>query len=343
MTIRRILVTALSLASLSVTAVRAQDDFEFTQEFLQLTRHAVHLSNYAYSSDPVAEATEYGMFESIQAFSDEPDAAVVASINGEYCMVAFRGTKITSWVDVYQNVRLGNEVVCSGPDGSGACCNVERGFYEGYNTNYKTSMEDALRSCASTCTSPLDAAGRTEDYDDDSANALICPKVVLTGHSQGGSIAATAALYLSDLNPIVITFGQPPAIDAPCDLLDEEQFFRFENSRVGRRGTTYDPVPYLPYNANQFGRQIMLGEDATGVAYMGTMNTEVEFRPFDAANGFASHRLTPDNVGYIHRIESLVRMNAWTSIRTTGFVDGTPCSQNIECDSKQCINERCSR
>ena len=60
------------------------------------------------------------------------------------------------------------------------------GFYEGYWTNYKDTFEVSIRECASTCSNPDEC-------------------MMLTGHSQGGEIAAVAALLLAYLNPYVIT------------------------------------------------------------------------------------------------------------------------------------------
>ena len=57
-----------------------------------------------------------------------------------------------------------------------------------YDTPYRSDMEKSLRDCAKDC-----------------VNKDEC--VVLTGHSQGGAIAAVAAVHLADLNPYVITFG----------------------------------------------------------------------------------------------------------------------------------------
>jgi pimeloyl-ACP methyl ester carboxylesterase len=304
--------------------------FVFTEELLQLTRTTVHLSNLAYADNPQGTACDVN-YNTIQVWNEEPDQAIVVAVDG-YCIAAFRGTVVSSWSDVYQDLQVGNKQVTATKDNVVEYCNAVQGFYEGYNNGFRTELEQALRDCASTCTqSPVDGS-------------VVCPTVVLTGHSQGGSIAAVAALYLTDLYPIVITFGQPPTIDAPCNLVDSENFYRFTNSRVGDRGTTYDPVPYVPYDATQFGHQIMLGEDATGVAYIGK-DTATEFWPYDAANGFATHRLDPVDVGYIHRIESLVSthsgLNSTTPVRSSGFLDGTVCSQDVECDSKNCDNERC--
>jgi predicted lipase len=91
-------------------------------------------------------------------------------------------------------------------------------------------MEAALRDCAASC-------------------KLRDECVVMTGHSQGGAIAAVAALYMPDLNPYVITFGQPPTIDAPCDLITSSRWYRYVNTKAAEVlsiGIVYDPVPFAP-------------------------------------------------------------------------------------------------
>jgi pimeloyl-ACP methyl ester carboxylesterase len=71
--------------------------------------------------------------------------------------------------------------------------------------------------------------------------------VVITGHSQGGAIALVAALYLADLNPYVITFGQPPTVEAPCNLVTSDRVYRWVNTKnAGASGIAYDPVPMAP-------------------------------------------------------------------------------------------------
>lgn len=121
---------------------------------------------------------------------------------------------------------------------------------------------------------------------------------------RSGAIASVAALYFADLDPTVITFGQMAAIDKPCTLINSDKYYRFENSRAGYFGSTYDPIPNLPYFASHFGHQIMLGDDATGVAYIGK-DTHVHFRPYDTDRAFRTHRLVPKTVGYLNRVENL--------------------------------------
>jgi Lipase (class 3) len=312
----------------STTFTEDSSSFPFTQELLQITLKAVNLCNNAYDSDPVANWNTF-QYDSIQVFKDNNDQAILVSFEG-YCMLGFRGTDTSSWSDIYQNLKTGNEQVCS----AGKCCNAERVFYDSYNSGYRVELENAVRECTSQCTTVTTAANET---------TTTCPQAVITGSSQGGGTAVVASMYFHDLIPVVITFGQSPVVDMPCRLVDEDRTFRFENSRVGARGTTYDPVPYLPYKSSHYGNQFMLGEDSTSVAYIG-QNAEIKFEPWDADNFFAVHRLTSKNVGYIHRIEALANANKDAKfIRSSGFIDGTPCSRSVECDSKICFNELCVR
>jgi pimeloyl-ACP methyl ester carboxylesterase len=171
-----------------------------------------------------------------------------------YCFAAFRGTtlRLDDW---RQNFLLGTEQVCKGSKGDKECCFTRKGFYPAYNTVYKRDLETALRECAGYCSDPEGC-------------------VVLTGHSQGAAIAAVAALYLSDLNPYVITFGQPLTVDQPCPLIHSQRYYRYVNSKdsvEGRvDGISYDPVPFLPVDGmDSFGHMIILPSDNTGVAYIG--------------------------------------------------------------------------
>jgi hypothetical protein len=46
-----------------------------------------------------------------------------------------------------------------------------------------------------------------------------------------------------DLNPYIITFGQPATIDSPCDLIPSARMYRFVNTKVTDTvGIAYDPV-----------------------------------------------------------------------------------------------------
>jgi hypothetical protein len=80
-----------------------------------------------------------------------------------------------------------------------------------------------------------------------------------------GVVAIVSVLALADVDPIVITFGQLPVVDLPCDAIDYGKVYRFANSRAGLSAPTYDPVPGLSNRARHIGHQIMLSDDATRV------------------------------------------------------------------------------
>lgn len=201
-----------------------------SKEIMELAKTGAILSKLAYDEDPKGE--EYGRFGFYDA---EPDQALVAQRDG-YCFGAFRGTTLT-WIDWQQNFDPHSHDIC---DNTG-CCKTRKGFYDAYMTDYRQDFEDAIRACAKECD-----------------NADEC--VVLTGHSQGGAIAAVAALFLADLNPYVFTFGQPTTIDAPCDKVTSARWFRFVNTKESDLvGISYDPVPFVSgLGADSFGHMILL-------------------------------------------------------------------------------------
>jgi hypothetical protein len=282
------------------------------------------------------------MFLQKNCITQEPDQAIVAQKDG-YCFVAFRGTTMT-WIDWQQNFELGKELICAtaaagveeeeenndandgGDDVTSDCCSTRTGFYKAYMTpSYKDELEESIRSCAMTC--PLE---RKEDE---------C--VIFTGHSQGGAIAAVAGVVLADLNPYVITFGQPNTIDAPCDLITSERWYRFVNTKsTDTVGISYDPVPFVPgMGTDSFGHLILLGEDPSGVAYVG-LDAQTSFGPLNTL-GFEAHSMIhADGVpyaGYMDRLEALLNEpNHTWPIRASGYKAGTLCSQGIECMSGKC-------
>jgi pimeloyl-ACP methyl ester carboxylesterase len=301
----------------SVTA-----DLVLNEKIMKLSKIAAELSVLSYAEDPPNESA----YDSFGFFDDEPDQALVAQKMG-YCFAAFRGTTLTA-DDWRQNFKLGNEEVCKGSKkGDEQCCSTRTGYFQAYNTAYKNDMEDAIRACAKDCLNPDEC-------------------VVLTGHSQGGAVAAVAALFLSDLNPYVITFGQPATVDQPCPLITSERYYRYVNSKdsvAGRiHGVSYDPVPFTPgLGADSFGHLILLSSDTTGVAYIG-LDAQDSFHPLDlkaeahSMGGVSDSDTLP---GYLDRIKAIMHAysrNQTYPVRTSGYVAGTLCSEGKECESTKC-------
>lgn len=231
-----------------------------------------------------------------------------------------------TWADWQQNFDLGKQDVCvQEADGLTNCCTTREGYYKAYMTSYRQKMEESLRECAKDC-----------------PNKDEC--VVLTGHSQGGAVAAVAGLALADINPYVITFGQPATIDAPCAMITSERWYRFVNTKASEKvGMVYDPIPFVPgMGAADFGHLILLSEDPTGVAYIG-LDTQDTFGPLNTI-GFEAHSMVAPKggefPGYVNRLDALVaHANATFPIRATGYAAGTLCSQGIECMSGKCAAE----
>lgn len=181
----------------------ANGDVVLSEKIMKLALTSAELSSLAYEEDPPGEGFEHFGF-----YDDEPDQAIVAERNG-YCFGAFRGTTMT-WVDWQQNFELGKKDVCITEGLKRHCCSTRSGFYKAYHTPYHKQLEEAIRKCAKTCKNPDEC-------------------VVLTGHSQGGAIAAVAGLALADLNPYVITFGQPATIEV-CLAIQLSYVLMFLNS-----------------------------------------------------------------------------------------------------------------
>lgn len=256
-------------------------------------------------------------------FSPESGKAIVAKKDG-YCFANYRGNSLT-WTD-WDAQDFGREKICwedSSAIGFGQyCCSTRIGFARAFNSTSRREIENAVRSCAQGCSNPDEC-------------------VVFAGHSEGGAIAAIAALEMTDLNPYVMTFGQPSTIDAPCPMLSGERLFRFVNTKVSLEdGITYDPVPFIQgLGADNFGYMIFLGEDSSRVASVGLgAGGAADFRP-NVPFGLQAHSMVKSHAipGYLDRLQSLHNSSAGFPIPANGFLDGSICNDGIECRSGQCL------
>ena len=173
--------------------------------------------------------------------------------------------------------------------------------------------------------------------------------LVITGHSQGGAISTVAAITLFSLNPTVVTFGQPPSIDADCPFVNNDRFFRYVNW-VQDAGQTndvgFDAVVYAPNwfsGSVHYGFNILVGEDPDNVFYAG-YGDDVEFSPSRFDNVISAHTMSGTDFSYVSRIEKLNENVG--NIRTDGSVGGTICEaqyaelcQSNSCNEFQCIPE----
>lgn len=287
-----------------------------SKKVMELSKDCAILSDQAYSVVPNIPS-----FELVENFMQEPDQALVAKKDG-YCFLAFRGTSLT--VDDWrQNLRLGKDQVCGLK--SSTCCWVRNGFYDAYfDPDYLDSLEKQIEDCVSSCT-----------------NINEC--LVITGHSQGGAIAAVAGVRFSSYNPYVFTFGEPPSIEPECKAVSSHRWYRYVNtkeSELGDIGVSYDPVAFAPgLGTIVYGHFIILGADEKRVAYIGLDSTSA-FSPLNL-NGFQAHSMvgTEQYPGYLDRISTLISNADSYPISSQGFAAANFCTEDEECETKTCAKE----
>lgn len=306
-----------------------------SRDVVEIFKVAIDLSILAFSQE-IPSQSETSRFESFDFWADsngEPDQALVAKL-GDTCWGAFRGTEnqdslgnvVADWL---QNIDGAKTEICSASGGIRRCCSARRGFVEAYHASFQSDFESALRSCAATCTNPEDC-------------------VRLTGSSQGGAIAAVAAVFFADLNPTVITFGQPPALSGSCTLVQSSKWYRFINTDTdpGLLGLTIDPVTCLKGMAEwvqHYGHAITMGNSDTSIAY-GGLNAQcdtpiyrwdlVDTKFVDAHSMYQRGDRCP---GYRDRIEAFLNKDQFP-LALNGFAQGEYCTKDNECETNRCKN-----
>ena len=207
---------ALSVLACHGTTTKVNAEVVLSEKIMALAKTSAELSAEVYNPEP--NCTDCS---TLTNYVDEPDQALFAEKDG-YCYGVFRGTTLT-FVDWNQNFDPRSEPVCTSMDSS-VCCNTRQGFYDAYHASYYEQIEKSLNECAKKCSNPNEC-------------------VVLAGHSQGGAVAALAAVRMAHLNPFVMTFGEPPTIDYPCQPVTSTRWYRFVNTKdttIGTVGVTYD-------------------------------------------------------------------------------------------------------
>jgi len=318
--------------------------------FLELTQHLLLLSalagNVTFLSfldetrgSRVAAAYDYYRF-----FNAEPSQAVIAASHG-YCFVGFRGTILTA-PDLLINLLPGFDSVCGTATTAGGeyheqevCCDVRTPFNREFNAPFRRDLERALQECLATHASPCqDEHG--------------C--VVLTGFSQGGAIAGVASLHLTQLNPYVITFGEPASLGKKnCSLARTDKWFRYVNTwnnylLTGTIGYDYLSVQPFALDTRQVGHMIVFpskrpfdNSTSSGLAYLGLDPDESVYRMKPIS--LEAHDIvesTGESVqfhpGYLNHLTFLMNSEIEFPFVIDGFADGYQCTQDRECKSGRC-------
>lgn len=305
-------------AVVALAALRsANAGLVLNEKTMDLSETSAFLSSQAYLPEPNSTG-----FDVMKNFLEEPDQALVAEKNG-YCFVAFRGTTLTM-SDWMQNFEVGKKSVCSSD--KEVCCNVRKGFFDAYQSpTYVTDLESTVNDCVKRCPNPDEC-------------------LVLTGHSQGGAVAAVAAIHFSAENPYVITFGEPPSVNPGCKLVSASRWYRYVNSirseTAGIYGISYDPVPFAPgLGTIVYGQMIILGADHQHVAYIG-MNSTKSFSPVNVKGAVAHSMIGTERYpGYLDRIHTLVAEAKTYPIPVNGWSAPNYCTEDDECATGKCAKE----
>jgi hypothetical protein len=335
------LLSVASTANVHATSSSSWSLAGFTPQILQWSQTAVKLARQVYHS-PTGDA--YSFFRFYHA-TRTPEQALIARSVYNVCFVAFRGTESSSTWDVLQNAVPGNRRVCSPVNNDTAtnatlrktCCSARLGYVKAYySAPFREELEADLRTCTDYC------------IDNITTRQMPCP-VVLTGHSQGGAIAAGASIALSPYQPYGITFGEPSSVDMPCSIVNTSRWFRYintvtsDNSSKKNRPLVYDPVPFTPSmgGSQLFGHAIVLSD--TGISYLSVDDAEeyyyVEASLRDASPAHPMYqRPNSTNPGYVQRLAYLWNRHKASSLwQFHDLMTGSLCHTDAECASQQCV------
>lgn len=241
-------------------------------------------------------------------YIDGPHAALFTE-QDQYCFVVFDSTH-PDIQDTWVNWEPFNDDICTI---NGECCRTRNGFRRAYeDANYKDILEQQVQSCKD-----------------------LGKEVVISGHSQGGGIAPVGAVALAHVDPTVILFGAPGAINDDCPPLNLQKYHHFTNTLVTENGNLrYDHVSNIQYRSEQYGNLYVMGDDPNNVVHY-PHDSYPLYTAFDT-RAHQRHR-------YETKIASLkATVDAGNDIGMNGWSIGYPCNKDSECIDT-CVDGRCRR
>lgn len=316
----------------SVVLVKAED-FVLDKETLDLAIETVKLNSDVYFTQTRKGYDKFKIYSALPAL---PDKAFFAQRPGK-CFLGVRATNALDPRDAIQNIPNGFKEVCKNSDPAQGCCKAHANYHDVYYLPpYLAEMEKDIRECVATnCPDGLD-------------NCFI-----LSGWSQGGAVAAMAAVILADLNPRGFTFGAPSALYMPCEHVKPDRWIRFVNS-INYLGLLFYDFAQVQFpGQQQYGHFVLLSTDTKAVKYFG-LNKSDRLWPIS----FIAHLLgvrIGRVWGYATRLRNIKKayegggggglFGSHTPLSypvdLSGFSKGSSCRKDVECGSGKCHFFRC--
>lgn len=292
-----------ALLGLLASAVTA----DVPERIVQISLRAMELVE-ALKDQNMAELTD------ARLFVNGSDAALLAKEDGN-CYAIFDTTEAFSLADWGKNIDPATAEICSLPHDK-VCCKARRGYQQAYVLpSYRASLDVGIMMCYE------------QGYE-----------IILVGHSAGGAIASVAAVALSEMDPTILTFGQPAALVGNCSVINEEKYYHWVNTDVNtgwlswggdeNLNLDYDPVPDLTLTtgSQHVGQLLVMGNDEENVVlYRNGKTPNMMTWGFDAMAHSSSQ--------YIERLESFQDKG---DLGTAGWSKDFVCNVNEECRSGTC-------
>lgn len=292
-------------------------DSALTEQVISRTYDVVFMARKLYLDDPTVEVP------GATVYTDEPDRALWIK-KDDTCFAIFRAVTPQA-IDWMQSIPLGPPVEFK--SALGKTCTAIDGYHRAYyGTNFVNQFRTEVTNCVNSCMN-----GKCD--------------FVIGGSSQGAGIATIAAVDMDDLNPMLITSGQPPTLlqwgDGPCEAIDTTRYFRFVNTEEDDAVMSddsrlrYDMVPCLalPNGTDWLGNLFILSDNEGGlVHYPNYVRPNIP--------PYLWHANAHLIVNYLPRLEALTNANAFP-IPTDGWVDGSLCNFDTECQSGLCHKYKC--
>lgn len=304
-------------------------------------------------------------------YGDEPiyredptgvDAILLLDV-GAYCFVTWRGSvapDITSAVAredwLYRNADTESRTA-ERLDGQGQCPVLE-GMLEAYQGGEleAAELEPDIISFVETCMAAPDK------------------QLVLTGHSQGAGAAVVGAVRFAGYNPLTLALAGPATVKSPsnaCAAINPDHMWRVINSEIDleTHELKYDAVPYsniVPIARQVLGEQIgasihlppdipnptneenpmatpiTFSHDQHNLAYFSKDQIKLEetYGPSTSDLSMGNSVNFGVHIMYLPKMHRMLEHGSFP-LDVTGYVPGTPCTGDAECQF-MCIDNVCA-